>query len=63
MNFNIVLYSHQTFVHLAVLMACGSSQARDQTHAKAVTQATVVTMLDTLPIALQENSSPQIFKK
>ena len=35
--------------------ACGSSWARDQTCATAATQATAVTMPDTLPTVLQGN--------
>ena len=34
------------FVYLAMLTACGSSQARDQTHTTAVTKARAVTMPD-----------------
>ena len=43
---------------LAMPTACRSSQARDQTHATAVTWATVVTTLDLLPAEPQGNSQP-----
>ena len=34
------------FLFLAIPMACGSSQARDQAHTTAATQAATVTMLN-----------------
>ena len=40
----------------AVPVAGGNSQARDQTHITAATQATAVTMTDPLPCLPQENS-------
>ena len=46
---------------MAVLAACGSSQARDGTHGTAVTQAAAVTTLDPQPTVPQENSNFSIF--
>ena len=42
-------------------MACGSSQARAGTHARAATEATAVTMPDPQPLVPQKNSL-EIFK-
>ena len=61
-NFNAVrfslgfFYSFIFFFLFDMPMACISSQARDQTHAIAVTQATAVTTLDPKPVVPQENS-------
>ena len=45
---------------LAAAEACGYSQARDQTHATAVTQTTAVTMPDHEPTVPQEKSKVHV---
>ena len=45
-----------SFVFLAAPAACGISQARDRTHATAVTQAAAVKMPDPYPAVSLENS-------
>ena len=44
--YSIYVGDPQLFLFQSVHAACGSSQARDQTHATAMTRATAVTMLD-----------------